>query len=1042
MSNLINGYRKIVNIGNACQNTSWTLSDLNLPSGTYYWSVQALDHTYSGSDFSTEQVVVYNTPLTLPPVAIDPFIFSFYDFIAIWSSSEFAIGYYLDVATDSLFNDFVSGYENFDVGNVLSYQVAGLDYDTEYFYRVRSYNCDNVSSDNSNTASVKTRFAEFSEISTNLEGISSSSAAWGDYDNDGDLDILMTGNSSSGSISKIYRNDSGVFSHINAGLYSTAYGTVSWGDYDNDGDLDILLTGLNISKILRNDSGVFSDIYARLPRTSSGRAAWGDYDNDGDLDLLLAGQLQDGTNDDYSGIYRNDSGVFTDINAGLIGVRGGSTSWADYDNDGDLDILLSGYNWDGTNNYISAIYRNDSGSFVDINAGLFGGYNSSVDWGDYDCDGDLDILLSAYNNTSHVSKIYRNDNGVFTDVNAGLTGVSSGSVSWGDFDNDGDLDILLSGGNQTGRFSQIYRNDSGLFTDIYAGLVGVSSGSADWGDYDNDGDLDILLTGRAGGSNYYNTIIYRNNCLSSNTLPSSPINLSATLNGSEATFTWDRSSDIETPRDGLSYNLYIGTSSLNEEANPSMSNTSNGYRKVVQLGNVNQNTSWKIDRLSYFVTYYWSVQAIDNSYAGSEFAPEQSFSFSTEPIGNGSVLDPYLIADLENLCWIAQGSLRWNYNYIQTADIDAGATMSWIADNGSGWSPIGTEINHFTGSYDGQGYSINNLNLERPLFYHNGLFGYTSNAEISNINLTNTKIAGSQYTSCLIGRCDSTSITKCNVSGELNGTYQVGGITGYSSSSYINECSSNLVTSGVNTIGGLVGASISNSTITRSFSTGSTVGATYVGGLLGYSNQSAINNCYSTNSVEGDNYIGGLVGYNVNTTLNNSYSTGNVIGEMNTGGFIGFNNLSTVSNCFWDIDTSGLPTSAAGIGKTTAEMKTDTTYTIVGWDFVGESVNGTEDIWQFDGMNNNGYPYLSWQIFIFEAPQDINIVYNTSDITLEWTAVPTATSYTVFSSPDPYASFPASWTLEVSELTGTIWTDTSAISTRKFYVVTSVNSSK
>ena len=224
---------------------------------------------------------------------------------------------------------------------------------------------------------------EFTEISTNLPGVYYSSVAWGDYDNDGDLDILLTGGNVSGLISEIYRNDgNGIFTDIDADLAGVYMGSVAWSDYDNDGDLDILLTGgdgtgsANISKIYRNDPGangsrVFTDIQAGLTGVYISNVAWGDYDNDGDLDILLTGTVVANTTE-ISKIYRNDPGpngsrVFTDIQAGLAVVECGSVAWGDYDNDGDLDILLTG----GSSGGISKIYRNNA-----LSPNTLNGFNS------------------------------------------------------------------------------------------------------------------------------------------------------------------------------------------------------------------------------------------------------------------------------------------------------------------------------------------------------------------------------------------------------------------------------------------------------------------------------------------------------------------------------------------------------------------------------------------------------------------------------------------------------------------------------------------
>jgi uncharacterized repeat protein (TIGR01451 family) len=353
-------------------------------------------------------------------------------------------------------------------------------------------------------------FGRFRDIKAGLYGVYLGSVAWGDYDDDGDLDILLTGESEiTMPFSLLYRNDGGSFTDAGIWLTGVRYGSSAWGDYDNDGDMDILLTGQDngetpTSLIYRNDAGDFTDIGAGLAGVYASSVAWGDYDNDGDLDILLTGKNDGET--PISLVYRNDAGVFTDIGAGLPGVCIGSVAWGDYDNDGDLDILLTGDAGEGP---LSLVFRNDAGVFTDIGAGLPGVYGSSVAWGDYDNDGDLDILLTGDYGGGPLSLVFRNDAGVFTYVDISLTGVRWGSSAWGDYDNDGDLDILLTGFDASwSPLSLVYRNDAEVFTDIEAGLPGVCVGSVAWGDYDNDGDLDILLSGENGGDPI--TRIYRN----------------------------------------------------------------------------------------------------------------------------------------------------------------------------------------------------------------------------------------------------------------------------------------------------------------------------------------------------------------------------------------------------------------------------------------------------------------------------------------------------------------------------------------------------
>ncbi|MFD2531778.1 M26 family metallopeptidase [Gracilimonas halophila] len=139
-------------------------------------------------------------------------------------------------------------------------------------------------------------------------------------------------------------------------------------------------------------------------------------------------------------------------------------------------------------------------------------------------------------------------------------------------------------------------------------------------------------------------------------------------------------------------------------------------------------------------------------------------------------------------------------------------------------------------------------------------------------------------------------------------------------------------------------------------------GNDYVGGLVGSSYFDAIiTSSYTSVSVIGGSYVGGLVGFKQGT-ITDSYSIGSVSGSDNTvGGFIGGIENSNVSNSFWAIETSGQSTSAGGTGKTSAELKSLSTFTDAGWDVAGETANGTDDIWTIkeSGSGYISYPYLT-----------------------------------------------------------------------------------
>ena len=339
----------------------------------------------------------------------------------------------------------------------------------------------------------------FVEQTTGLEGVVDGAAAWADYDGDGDLDVAVSGWDFDYTfvIAKIFNNSGGTFTDIGASLTGVYEGSLDWGDYDGDGDLDLFATGFNdggsrTASLYQNNAGTFSDVGGSFQGVSYSEADWGDFDNDGDLDLAVQGDYTASLSS--TSIYVNEGGTFTTLNAGLVGANTGDLSWGDYDNDGDLDLVSMGYTSNSAS-VITTIYRNDNGVFTDIAAGLEGKYYGSVNWGDYDNDNDLDLLVSG-SNTDNAPIIYRNDAGTFVDISAGLLENAEGESAWGDFDGDGDLDVVINGSGETNDpTTTIYTNNAGTFVIADFGVTNYLYSTVDWGDYDNDGDLDLLLTG-------------------------------------------------------------------------------------------------------------------------------------------------------------------------------------------------------------------------------------------------------------------------------------------------------------------------------------------------------------------------------------------------------------------------------------------------------------------------------------------------------------------------------------------------------------------
>lgn len=471
----------------------------------------------------------------------------------------------------------------------------------------------------------------FTNINANLTGLGFSYAVWGDYDHDGDLDFVLTGEPGSTiPVTKIYRNDSGSFIDIQANIPGFTLSSVEWGDYDNDSDLDLLITGndslgVPATKIFRNDNGTFTNILADLPAISQGYATWGDFDNDNDLDILLAGNLQ-------AKILRNDGNdLFIDIGSHFPLVQSAFCSWVDYNNDGWLDALIGG---DLGGVYVTKLYKNIHGTFEEDSAGFMGLSAGCAKWGDLNNDGEKDLVLGGMDpNLEGHYVIYKNNgNGQFELIDNYTFNLLFPIIDLGDYDNDGYLDIILIGkiqGCGGDAVNMLYHNEgSFVFSDVSTLIQGFRQGSASWGDYNNDGFADLLFTG-FNGIDDPQTEIYMNNAgsgiFTTNTSPAIPADIEAIVTENNIQLHWNKATDDQTPADGLSYNVFIGTSQGVADIMNPLSDLSTGFRKVAMLGNTNKDTTWNIHDLD-AGNYYWSVQTVDNGFLGSGFATPQMFT--------------------------------------------------------------------------------------------------------------------------------------------------------------------------------------------------------------------------------------------------------------------------------------------------------------------------------------------------------------------------------------------------------------------------------
>ena len=236
---------------------------------------------------------------------------------------------------------------------------------------------------------------------------------------------------------------------------------------------------------------------------------------------------------------------------------------------------------------------------------------------------------------------------------------------------------------------------------------------------------------------------------------------------------------------------------------------------------------------------------------------------------------------------------------------------------------------------------------------------------VSNCYSTGLVNGSDSWVGGLVGY-NSGGITNCYSTSVVTGDYGTGGLSGRNYGGIISNCYSVGATTGDYYTGGLAGDNWYGD-ISNCYATGTVNGGGRLGGLIGHNREGFISNCYATGAVSGNYTVGGLAGLNYDGVIFNCYSTGKVYGSENVGGLTGFNSRGSIKNSMWDIMTSNLtlgynldpihPGSVINvIGRTTAEMQTRDTFINSDWDFVGETINGTDDIWFMrDGIE---YPRL------------------------------------------------------------------------------------
>jgi hypothetical protein len=357
-----------------------------------------------------------------------------------------------------------------------------------------------------------------------VTAVSCSAAAWADVNNDGFPDVYLT--VSGGPNVLCLNNGDGNFRKAPSSPPITSTSQTfgcAWADYDNDGFADLFRGVYNGNDELyrNNGNGTFTLVKApAMPASGPGanNCAWADYDNDGFVDVFAA----NGFGSTKNTLMRNKGdGTFVKVTDSVLLASGGNclgAAWADYDNDGRADLVIT------RNRGLALMFHNEgNGNFSratnTVTLAPINGSFAGPSWGDFNNDGYLDLFLPGA--VGQKCALFRNDgNGSFTRMSdAAIAGTSTECTggAWADYDNDGYLDLFAA--CHHGLPSSLFHNNGdGTFTATTTGSLSTELGEgqgAAWADYDNNGFPDLLVPNIRNGIKNY---LYRNNGNSNNWL--------------------------------------------------------------------------------------------------------------------------------------------------------------------------------------------------------------------------------------------------------------------------------------------------------------------------------------------------------------------------------------------------------------------------------------------------------------------------------------------------------------------------------------------